>query len=194
MLSSRDPVVRYSSSLEIKKEAALQRATHRPMLTASDALAEDPGMSKRALMKKAKSIVCNNDKEKRLNHALSLQCQGRTFRCCKGTAASIWSAVVQNIPSHLLKFSLNSVQDTLPHNDNLARWKSREGLSRACKLCEGRQTPLHVLNSCPKALSLRRYNERHDNVLEVLANFFGNTLPEGFSDIPKYQPYIFPPT
>ena len=55
---------------------------------------------------------------------------------------------------------------------------------------------MHVLNSCPKALSLRRYNERHDNVLEVLANFFENTLPEDFkviSDLPKYQPYIFPP-
>ena len=123
LLASRDPAVRYTSTLETKREDALQRPTHRPMLTARDALAVEPGMMKRALIKRAKSIVCKKDARKRLEHASSLECQGRVFRCCEDSAASMWSSVVQKLPSELLKFSLNAVQDTLPHNDNLARWR-----------------------------------------------------------------------
>ena len=47
-----------------------------------------------------------------------------------------------------------------------------------------------------RALSLRRYNERHDAVLEVLATFFAGTLPEGYmfiADLPQFLPYLFPP-
>ena len=91
------------------------------MLTARDALAVEPGMTKRALVKKAKSIVCKEDASERLEHASSLKCQGQDFRYCEDSAANIWSSVAQKLPSELLKFSLNAVQDTLPHNHNLAR-------------------------------------------------------------------------
>ena len=37
----------------------------------------------------------------------------------------------------------------------------------ACKLCGRRQTLLHVLNNCPKALNSCRYNEQHDAHLQV---------------------------
>ena len=43
---------------------------------------------------------------------------------------------------------------------------------------------------------MRRYNERHDAALEVLATFFAGTLPEGYTliaDLPQFQPYLFPP-
>ena len=181
--TSRDPAVRYTSTIETKREEALQRPTHRPMLTARDALAVELGMMKQALIKMAKSIVCKKDAGKRLEHASSLDCQDRVFRCYEDSAASMWSSVVPKLPSELLNFSLNAVQDTLPHNDNLARWRKNEGLSSSCKLCGERQTLLHVLNACPKTLSLRRYNERHDAVLEVLATFFAGTLPEGYTFI-----------
>ena len=137
----------YTSTLETKRQEASQRTTHKPMLTARDALKEDPGMTKRALVKRARLFVCRDDSEKRLEHASSLQCQGQVFRCCEDTAASIWSSVVQKLPSELLKFSLNAVQDTLPHNENLSRWRKNDGLSSSCKLCGERQTLLHVLNS-----------------------------------------------
>ena len=55
---------------------------------------------------------------------------------------------------------------------------------------------LHVLNNCPKALNLRRYNERHDAVLEVISKFMVESLPDGYqllADLPQSQPYIFPP-
>ena len=68
LLASRDPGVRYTSKLETK----LQRPTHQPMLTARDALAVEPGMMKRALIKKAKSIVYKEDPSERLEHASTL--------------------------------------------------------------------------------------------------------------------------
>ena len=114
---------------------------------------------------RAKSAMAKEDAGKRMQHARALECQGQVFRCREDGAASIWSVAVQKLPPELLKFSLNAVQDTLPHNANLAIWRRREGLSSACKLCGKRQTLLHVLNNCPKALDMRRYNERHDAVL-----------------------------
>ena len=43
-------------------------------------------------------------------------------------------------------------------------------------LCQNNQTLLHVLNNCPVARDLRRYNARHDAVLSVLASVVQETL------------------
>ena len=120
----------------------------------------------------------------------------RSLRCCETAAAGIWSSVVQRLPSELLKFSLNAVQDTLPHNSNLAKWRNTKHLSSSCKLCQQKQILHHVLNNCPKALTLCRYNEQPDSVLELLVTFFESALPEGFkitADLPRFKLYIFPP-
>ena len=61
LLASTDPAVRFTTTVEIRREEALQRATHQPMLAARDTLAEDPGMSKRALMTRAKSAMAKED-------------------------------------------------------------------------------------------------------------------------------------
>ena len=89
----------------------------------------------------------------------------------------------QRLPSELLKFSINAVQDTLPHNVNLARWRKNECLSPFCKLCGEKQTLIHVLNSCPKALSLCCYNEGHDAVLDGLANCLHAHYLRGISSL-----------
>ena len=104
--------------------------------------------------------------------------------------------VVQKLPSELLKFAINAVQDTLPHNGNLAVWRKREGLSSWCQLCGERQTLLRVLNNCPKALNMRRYSEWHDAVLKVICKLLARNLPERYqllADLPQFQPYVFPP-
>ena len=117
------------------------------MLAVRDTLSEDPDMSKRALMATAKSAMVKEDAGKRMQHAWS---QGQVFRCSADGAVSIWPAAVQKLPPELRKFSLNAVQDTLPHNASLAMWRRREGLSSACKLCGKRQTLLHILSNFPK--------------------------------------------
>ena len=140
--------------------------------------------------------MVKKDAGKRMKHAQSLECQGQVFRCSEDGAASIWSkAVSKNYP--LSSWVLpQCCQDTLPHNANLAMWRRREGLSSARKLCGERQTLLHVLNNCPKALNMRWYNERHNTVLEVISKFMAKSLPEEYqllADLPQFQPYVFPP-
>ena len=86
-------------------------------------------------------------------------------------------------------------KNTFPHNTNLAKWRKKENLSSACQLCGEKQTLLHILNHCPQALSMRRFNARHDAVLEVIASFIAQHLPESYkvtADLPRYQPYMFP--
>ena len=66
-----------------------------------------------------------------------------------------------------MKFSLNAAVDMLPHNSNLHLWKKRKDPSRP--LCIKKQSLLHVLNNCAVARDLRRYNIRHDAVLQEIA-------------------------
>ena len=59
-----------------------------------------------------------------------------------------------------------------------------------------RQTLPHVLNQGPTSLHLRRYNTRHDTVLEVIENTIKPLLSDGdclLADMQSHQPYTFPP-
>ena len=81
--------------------------------------------------------------------------------------------------------------DTLPHNANLYKWKKLS--SPWCQLCGEHQFLAHVLNSCQKALDLRRYTARHDDVLAVIFDFCKRHLPSGLqitADLPGL--YNFP--
>jgi len=188
--------VQFAAAAVIRREEAQKRALHQPMLVAREALCEDPGMSRQTLAKRAKVKVTKEDATARLEHAKSLECQGQVFREVDETAASLWAKAVLTLSPDRLKFALNAAQDTLPHNVNLSRWRHKDGLSSACRLCGERQTLMHVLNNCPEALNMRRYNERHDAVLEVITNFVKSNIPQGYevlSDLPDSQPYTFPP-
>ena len=119
---------------------------------------------------------------------MSLPHQGQLMRDTPESAAEIWSTAVSNLPSGSMKFTLNAATDTLPHNSNLALWRKSEGFPSNCKLCGKTQTLLHVLNDCPVALELRRYNHRHDAVLEVLAELVKSHLSprqEMVTDLPE---------
>ena len=53
---------------------------------------------------------------------------------------------------------------------------------------------LHVLNACPYALEKRRYNDRHDGILESIYIFLKKLLPPSLNvtaDLPNLQ-YSFP--
>ena len=52
----------------------------------------------------------------------------------------------------------------------------------------------HVLNHCPQALSMCRFNERHDAVLEIIASFITQRLPDSYkamAALSRHQPYVF---
>ena len=94
-----------------------------------------------------------------------------------------------------MKFALNSALDSLPTNKNLHLWGKKKDSS--CPLCKDEHQSLqHVLNGCPKAQELRRYCERHDNVLEIIhvAKYIKQNLTEETAftvDLPGCK-YTFP--
>ena len=93
-----------------------------------------------------------------------------------------------------MKFALNAAEDTLPHNTNLSVWRREAGLSNQCKLCNQRQTLLHVLNHCQVALVLRHYNQRHDSILQVIVDSLRSQCPPDYeitADLPNTD-YLFP--
>jgi len=143
------------------------------MLAARDAL--NPGANGKKVKRRAKTTVVMADADTRLEHAKSLRHQGELFRSIEdGETSSAWSSAVLSLPPEQSKFALNASQDTLPHNVNLTRWRN---LSASCKLCGQRQTLQHVLNHCSVALELRRYNTRHDSVLDVTHTLVSSNLP-----------------
>ena len=196
ILTSPDPIVQHSATLAIRREDHLTRPSHTPMLEVREIRQTDPGASRKSLLKKAKAHVATCDKERRLEHARSLQHQGQLLHATDQKAAGIWPSSVLQLPPEVMKVSMNAAQDTLPHNTNLAMWKRKENLSDECMLCGVRQTLPHVLNQCSTALQLRRYNTRHDAVPEVIAKGITPHLSDEeaiLSDLPSHQSYTFPP-
>ena len=89
-------------------------------------------------------------------------------RCSSPEGAKIWAKALEGMKDEHLKFALNSAVDTLPHNANLYLWKKRK--DSFCPLCGERQTLIHVLNTCGAARDARRFNTRHDAVLEEIVS------------------------
>ena len=99
-----------------------------------------------------------------------------------------WSTAVRSLHPDTLKFALNAAVDTLPHNANLYLWQKKD--SDRCPLCSAdSQNLVHVLNSCKVALELRRYNKRHDAVLQVIAEVVKEAIPTTASiSVDKHRP------
>ena len=103
-----------------------------------------------------------DDVESRLKY--SLACRDQVVERRSLTAPDrIGSKVVWRLSDTVLRFAINSIQNTLGHNVNLKRWKKSS--IDFCPLCHRRQTLLHVLNNCPIALTSGRYTWRHNSVL-----------------------------
>ena len=87
-----------------------------------------------------------------------------------------------------MSFALNSVTNTLPSPDNLKRWGKR--VVSKCPLCQNTGTLEHILNFCPVALTQKRYNYRHDSVLNHLTSVIIANKPENievYADIPGFD-------
>ena len=98
----------------------------------------------------------------------------------------LWEQLQQMLPQYGVKqckpclrtpSSLPSMQVSTPFRI-IATCTCGKSSSSMCQLChQPNQSLIHVLNYCSMALQLRRYNERHDEVLKVIANSIQNTLP-----------------
>ena len=114
---------------------------------------DDPGVSRGQLVRSVKQKITAIDDNRRLEECRALAVQGNLSRQFADRASTIWAQALWELPEKVMKFTLNAVQDTLPHNANLHLWKKLP--SPNCPLCSERQTLLHSLNHCPVALKSR---------------------------------------
>ena len=180
MLTSADPTVRYIAEVGLQAELESNRKKFQPTVVVQQTLQEDPGHTRKTLSVAAKRIVKSEDNGVRLEELKALPQQGQLARTATAESATILAESLKALPSQDLKFVLNAMHDTLPHNANLNLWKKRD--TKTCLLCkEDEQNLIHVLNNCQTALNLRRYNNRHDHVLSTIASTIKKHLPSTVS-------------
>ena len=96
MLTSRDPITQHVTTVEIQREQALQRPQFQPMQFTRDVMAEEPGISRRALVNRSKAKVREEDTTKRCEHAESLPRQGQLMRMTEAGTTEVWSDAVNS--------------------------------------------------------------------------------------------------
>ena len=143
---------------------------------------------KRCRVRTTKEAVRSADVAQRLKHSQNLPNQGELDQLMERDAATLWP---ETMHAEALKFALNVSQDTLPGH---TMWTCAIREARVFPVTAWeRQTLAHILNHSQVALDLRRYNVRHDAVLEVIDKFVReNCLPdvEAITDLPAYD-YTF---
>ena len=175
LLTCSDPCIRRIAEQHLQNEERCVRKVFRPAIEVREAMKENPGANRKWLGRRVKVRVLETDDEMRVTALCGLQRQGYMMRSFPPDFRNIWAKTVQSLPPDEQRFSLNATVDTLPHNYNLCLWKKKP--SPNCPLCGDQQTLIHVLNSCPVARDLRRYNQRHDAVLKVIVDMVRTHLP-----------------
>lgn len=116
-----------------------------------------------------KGFISNDENLSYELHAMSLQCQNDWINIkefCLPTAIH-WKKIIYEWSPEVLKFYLNSIQNTLPDPSNLKRWNLN--INDRCHFCGVQPcTSKHILVGCKKALDNGKYSFRHDKVLEVI--------------------------
>ena len=176
LLTSPDPCVRFIADNNLQHELSASRMKFRPATAVRDMMCEDPSQTRRSLARSTKARVTTEADTNLLQQLSDLPKQGRLVRSFTPDAATAWSTAVRSLHPDTLKFALNAAVDTLPHNANLHLWRKKD--SDRCPLCSAdSQNLVHVLNSCKVALELRRYNKRHDAVLQVITEVVKEAIP-----------------
>ena len=160
-MCSQDATVHLIASKKTAAEEMSTRVDFKPHQEVVEVMRDDPGASRSQIVRRVRERVTVADDSRRLEDFRQLTVQGDISRCFDDQASSIWAQALWELPEKVMKFTLNAAQDTLPHNANLHVWKKLS--SPNCSLCFDRQILLHTLNHWS-----RRYNQRHDAVLELL--------------------------
>ena len=189
LLTSTDDHVRRLAEMQSNQFNARRSIKFNPFKYIS--MCSNSSLSGKSLPKssdKAKQLVQKADNQLRFERAKSCVVQGATFRLPSLENDDTWSLTVLSFSDRVFSFSLNAIQDTLPHNVNLVKWGKTD--SATCPLCGGYQSLLHCLNNCSTALADGRYTWRHNSVLQCIFGFLKNNLLNGWSvtaDLPGLQ-------
>ena len=74
----------------------------------------------------------------------------------------------ESMPQHIFNFARKALIQHLPTASNLFRWKK---IGKNAVYCNGFQSNKHVLANCSAVVSLERYTRRHNNILQLLAEW-----------------------
>ena len=117
-MCSQGPMVHFIASKQTFSEAKSIRAafkSHQEVVVMKD----DLGVSCGQLIRSVKQRGTATDDSRRLEDCRALTVQGNLSCQCAHRAFTIWAQVLWELPEKVMKFTLNAVQDTLPHNANL---------------------------------------------------------------------------
>ena len=107
--------------------------------------------------------------------AVSLAVQGEWTKWCNYIKNDFSWKTLHALPRSLIGFCLKSTYNVLPSPDNLKRWKL--DCSKSCVLCNRTTcTTSHVLGACKYSLHQKRFNYRHDSVLQTIEEHLNNFL------------------
>ena len=190
LLTSSDNCVRQIAERSLQRDMTLKRSKFRPRVVVREVMIDNPDSTRTSLSNGAKMMVQEEAFDERHQQLLGLEREGQMFRCVSPNAADTWGKVLMELSDEHRKFAINSAVDTLPHNANLHLWQKRR--DDTCPLCGQRQTLIHVLNACPVALQTRRYNHRHDTVLEKIVTTISSHLQPTERLTSDLSDYLFP--
>ena len=156
LLSSRDSSVREVAQHQLLIESGTQCQSFKPVELAQSVLESHSDLRQKALVKHTQAVVSTEEEESLVSHLLDQPQQQRMMSVFEGSMAALWARCVGKFLPEPLRFVLNATLETLPTNFNLYIWGKHS--SATCPLCQqGSQSLLHILNDCPRAMSLRRY-------------------------------------
>ena len=100
-----------------------------------------------------------------------------------------WKSAMYQMPKGVLSFAIRASTNSLPSLDNLRRW--RKVRSSDCKHCRSPCTLKHTLNICRTFLEQRRFDYRHDSVLNNIVKILkGNKKNDNidiYADLDKHR-------
>ena len=83
--------------------------------------------SRRTVSRAAKTIIAEEEGDKRHQDLCKLPAQGEMARSWEESSPDLWVKAVQGLPPEPLKFALNASLNTLPTNAVLHTWGKKPG-------------------------------------------------------------------
>ena len=96
-----------------------------------------------------------------------------------------WQKMLSKLPRGIYSFVIRYLNNTLPNATNTFKWKISN--SQNCNYCHNAQTLGHVVGGCKTFLEEKRYNWRHDSILQALCDLIPiNSTISVYADIPGF--------
>lgn len=97
-----------------------------------------------------------------------------------------WHKMLDKLPRGISNFAIRYLNNTLPNATNTFKWKTTN--SQNCNHCHNPQTLGHIVGGCNVYLNEKRYNWRHDSILQAISTLIPrNQYTAVYADIPGYS-------